>query len=82
MMKKIKTGFMLIELIVVLAIVMFIAFKMWEAYSKKPVLSKETEKVMTEQGIDTTNYKTISDSIKNKVEDIQKQHIDELNKMQ
>ena len=73
---------MLIELIVVLAIVMFIAFKMWEAYSKKPVLSKESEKVMAEQGIDTTNYKTISDSIKNKVEDIQKQHIDELNKMQ
>jgi len=81
-MKKVKRGFALVELLVVAAIIMFLAFKMWEAYSKKPVLSKETEKVMTEQGIDTTNYKTISDSMKSKVEEIQKQHIDELNKIQ
>jgi len=81
-MKKIKTGFMLIELLVVLAIIMFIVFKVWDIYFKRPALSKETQKVMSEQGVDTTNYKTISNSMKNKVEDIQSQHINELNKIQ
>ncbi|MGA2774552.1 MAG: hypothetical protein ABSE81_00585 [Candidatus Omnitrophota bacterium] len=81
-MKKIKTGFMLIEFLLVLVIIMFVVFKVWDIYFKKPALNKETQKVMTEQGVDTTNYKTISDSIKNKVEDIQSQHINELMKIQ
>ena len=81
-MKKIKTGFMLIEFLLVLVIIMFVVFKVWDIYFKKLALNKETQKVMTEQGVDTTNYKTISDSIKNKVEDIQSQHINELMKIQ
>ena len=70
---------MLIELLLVLAIIMFIAFKVLNFYFKKPSLNKETQRVISEQGIDTTSYKSITDSTRNKLEDIQNQHMDELN---
>lgn len=80
-MRKFKAGFMLIELLVVLAIIMFIAFKLFNVYFKKPVLNKETEKIISEQGIDTTSYKSIIDSTKSKLEDIQNKHNDQLNQI-
>ena len=80
-MKKIKTGFMLIELLVVLAIIMFIVFKVFNLYFMKPSLNKETQKVISEQGIDTANYKSLIDSTRNKLRDIQNQHNDELNQI-
>ncbi|MFH1339311.1 MAG: hypothetical protein ABIH40_05670 [Candidatus Omnitrophota bacterium] len=42
-------------------------------YFKKPSIDKEAEKPLSEQGIDATNYQTILDSTKKKVEDINKQ---------
>lgn len=80
-MKKIKTGFMLIELLVALAIIMFIVFKVLSPHFIKPSLDKETQKVISEQGIDTTSYKSTIDSTRNKLRDIQKQHDDELNQI-
>lgn len=77
-MGKVQAGFMFLELLLVLVIIMFIAFKVFESYSKKPVLNKETEKVMSEQGIDTTSYKSIIDSTKSKLEDIQNRRVDQL----
>jgi len=74
-----KTGFMLIELLVVLAIIMFIAFKVFNVYFKKPSLDKETQKVISGQGIDTTSYQSVIDSSKKKLQDIQDQHMKELN---
>jgi shikimate kinase len=79
--KKRKTGFMFIELLLVLAIIMFLAFKVLKLYFKGPSLNKETQGVISEQGIDTTSSKSIIDSTRNKLEDIQNQHIDELNKI-
>jgi len=77
-MRKIKAGFMFIELLLVLAITMFIAFKVFKLYFKNPSLNKETQRVISEQGIDTTSSKSIIDSTKKKLQDIQGQHMEEL----
>jgi len=81
-MRKIKTGFMFIELLLVLAITMFIAFKVFKLYFKNPSLNKETQRVISEQGIDTTSYKSTIDSTRDKLEDIQNKHFDEMNKIE
>ena len=81
-MRKIKAGFMFLELLLVLVIVMFITFKVFKLYFKQPFLNKETQRVMLEQGIDSSSYKSTINSTKNKVEDIQNKHIDELNKIE
>ena len=78
-MKRIKAGFMFIELLVVLAIIMFIASKAFKSYFMKPTLDKETQKVISEQGIDTTSYQSVIDSSKKKLQDIQDKHMKELN---
>jgi uncharacterized protein YneF (UPF0154 family) len=77
-MKKTKTGFMFIELLLVLVIIMFIAFKVFNVYFKNPSLNKETQRVISGQGIDTTSYKSIIDSTKKKLQDIQDQHMEKL----
>jgi len=77
-MRQIKTGFMFIELLLVLAIIMFIAFKVFKLYFKKPSFNKETQRAISEQGIDTASYKSIIDSTKRKLQDIQGQHMEEL----
>jgi uncharacterized protein YneF (UPF0154 family) len=81
-MRKIKTGFMFIELLLVLVITLFIAFKVFKLYFKQPSINQETQKVIAESGIDTTSYKSIIESTRNKVEDIQNKHFDELNKIE
>jgi len=81
-MKKIKAGFMFIELLLVLAIITFIAFKVFKLYFKNPPLNKETQKVIAAQGIDTRSYKSTIDSTRDRLEDIQKKHFDELNKIE
>lgn len=77
-MRKFKTGFMFIELLLVLAIIMFIAFKVFKAYFKQPSLNKETQRLISEQGIDTASYKSIIDSTKKKLQGIQDQHMEKL----
>ena len=79
-MRKIKAGFMFIELLLVMAIIMFIAFKAFKLYFKNPSFDKETQKFISEEGIDATNYKSIIDSTKKKLHDIQEQQKEELEK--
>ncbi|KPK96560.1 MAG: hypothetical protein AMJ95_13520 [Omnitrophica WOR_2 bacterium SM23_72] len=80
-MKKIKAGFMFLELLLALAIIMFIAYKVLNFYFKKPSLNEETQKVISEQGIDTTTLESIADSTKKKLQDIQDQRLEMLNKI-
>ena len=77
-MRKIKAGFMFIELLLVLTIIMFIVFKVFDLYFKQSSLNKETQKVISEQGIDTTSYKSIIDSTKKKLQGIQDQNMEKL----
>jgi hypothetical protein len=82
MMRKIKAGFMFIEILLVMAIIMFIAFKVFKLYFKQPSLDRESQKVISEQGINTSTYKSVIDSTRNKLQDIQDKHLDELNKIE
>jgi uncharacterized protein YneF (UPF0154 family) len=81
-MSRLKAGFMFIELLLVLAIIMFLAFKVFKLYFKNPPLNPETQRVISEQGINTATYKSIINSTRDKLEDIQNKHFDELNKIE
>jgi len=80
-MKKTDNGSMLIELLLVLAIIAFIVLKVLNNYYKKPSINKETQKIMSEQGIDTASYGSIKDSVKNKLQNIKDNYREELDKI-
>ena len=63
-MKKAEGGFGLIGMLLVLAIAAAITIMAMRNYYKKPAIDKETQKVMAEQGIDTTSHHSILDSVK------------------
>jgi len=63
-MRKTNDGFGLIELLAALAIVALIVFLVMKNYYRKPFVDKETQKAVSEQGIDTTSYGTVKDSLK------------------
>ena len=69
---------MFIELLVVLAIILFIAFKAYKSYFKNPPVDKDTQRAVSEQGIDTTTYRSALDSTRDKLKDIRQKHADEL----
>jgi len=78
MRKKQACGFSFIEILIVLAITLFLGYKLLNLYFKQPALDKETEKALLEQGIVTTNYQTTANTVRNKIQNIQKQHTDQL----
>jgi prepilin-type N-terminal cleavage/methylation domain-containing protein len=73
-----RKGFGFIEILIVLAIILFLGYKLLNVYFKRPSINPETNKALIEQGIDTTNYKTTADTVRNKIENIQKQRLDQL----
>ena len=58
----------LLELILVLAIMLFLGIKALNAYFKKPAMDENSEKILSEQGIDTSNYSTIVNSARTQVQ--------------
>lgn len=66
-MGQFKKGFALLELLLVISIVLFIFFKIFNLYLKKTSIDAETEKSLSDAGSDTRNYKTVLDSTKEKV---------------
>ena len=79
MKKEFKGGFAFIELFLVIVIILFLFYKVINLYFKKtPTINKETEKSLSEQGINTTNYKTIVDSTKERIQNVETQHMKEL----
>jgi hypothetical protein len=81
-MRRTKAGLMFIELLVAAAIILFVAFNLIKLYSKNTSINKETQKLLSGSGIDTTTYKTTIDSTKNKIADIQNKHFEELNRLE
>ena len=63
------TIFTILEILIVLAIVLFLCYKLL----RSPSLDKDTQKSLSEQGIDTTSQKTILDSTKKKLQGIDQQ---------
>ncbi len=76
--KGYRAGFIFIEIILVLAVILFIIHRVLKVYFKGPSLNGETGKALSGYGIDTTNYKTAVDSVRGKIKDIQKQRADKL----
>ncbi|MFH1201592.1 MAG: type II secretion system protein [Candidatus Omnitrophota bacterium] len=72
-MLKQKRAFGFIEILLVLVIISFLSYFILKTYLKKPNLNNDTQKVLTEEGIDSTNQKALLDSIKSKVGAINKQ---------
>ena len=68
-----RAGLALLELVVAVAIVAVLALILLNAYVKKPALDAETQGALQEQNIDTTNYKTTLDSVRSKLQNIQKE---------
>ena len=80
-MRKIKAGFMFLELLLVLAIIIFVGFKVFKLYSKNYSINQETQKVTSEQGIDTASHRSTLDSARDKLQDLQDKHFDDLGKI-
>jgi len=72
--KKTGDGFAFMELLVVLAIAAFIILAVLRAYYKKPSADKGTQKFMAEQGIDTTHHRSILDSVKKTLHNVNGDH--------
>jgi hypothetical protein len=53
---------MLLELLAVLAIIGILVYFMMKRVSAPPRMDKETQKAVTEQGVDTSNYRSIVDT--------------------
>ena len=81
MKEKQVRSFSFIEIIIVLAIILFLGYKLLNLYFKQPSIDPETNKALIEQGIDTTNYQTTANTVRNKIENIQKQHLDQFNEI-
>jgi hypothetical protein len=71
-------GFGFVEIILVLAIILFVFYKLFNSYFNKSPVDKETRAVLSTQGIDASNYKTAADSTREKLRSIQAQHAKEL----
>jgi type II secretory pathway pseudopilin PulG len=71
----------LLEILITTAIIGVLMYFMLKHYSGAPAIDKETKKAMSEQGIDSTNYKTIIDTARTSVQAIQEkeaQRLDEI----
>ena len=77
-MNKHKRGFMFIEPLLVVAIIMFVLFQLFKIYLKKPTINKDAQKFIAEQGVDVTNYKTITDTTRKQIQDLQAQYTEKL----
>jgi len=65
-------GFGLIEIILVAAVICFIAFLGLKAYVHNPVVDEPTQKILSEQGIDASSQKAVLDSTRDKISEINK----------
>ncbi len=60
----------LLELLVVAAIISLLAYKGMKTYLVKPTLDKETNQAFVEQGIDTSSYRSVVSTTKDKLNGI------------
>jgi uncharacterized membrane protein YhiD involved in acid resistance len=73
-----KQGFGFLEIILVMAVILFLSYRLLNQYFKKPLVDKETQELLSSQGIDTSSYKATTDSVRQKIQDITQQHLKQL----
>ena len=68
-----QKGFVsLLGLLFAIAIICFVAYKIYNVYLSKPTTDKETQKALKEQGMDTSTQQGAYDSAKEKIRDVKK----------
>ena len=77
-----RAGFAFIELLLVLLTIVFLYYLISKFHLGKPLLNKEVEQTLVQQGINTTSYKTIVDSTKAKLADIQERQEENAKKLE
>ncbi len=83
MIKKTQSGFLsLLGLLLTLAIIFILIIISFNVYFKFSAPSESFSKITSEQGLDTSNYKSILDSSRKKVEDINKQMLERSKKLE
>ncbi len=70
--------FTILELLLVMALVSFLASKMFKLYFKGASATSASGVSLSAEGIDTSNAKTIVDSTKKKLDDINTQRMNQL----
>ena len=79
-LKDEKGFFTLLGLIFALLLVCIILCMMARVYFKKPVVgTKDASGILLEENIDTSNYKAIVDSVRDKTEEINQQRLNRVN---
>ncbi len=68
----------LLSIIASVVIIAILVFFMLKAYTGSRVVNKDTNRALFEQGIDTTNSKTIVDSTRAAVNEVQKKQEQQL----
>jgi len=68
----------LLEIIIVLVIILFMAQRVIQNYFQRPVMDKPVETMAHDAGISTVNYQSIMQSTKDKIKNIMEQHQDQL----
>lgn len=71
-----KKGGSFIELLLAVGIVIFLYYIAMKIYIKKPPLNKDTQKVLTEQGIDASGGKSTLESVTDKISEINKKQLE------
>ncbi|MDO8535501.1 MAG: hypothetical protein Q7S30_00585 [Candidatus Omnitrophota bacterium] len=74
--------FGLVGILLSLMIVVFLYYLTAKAYLVKPKIDKETQKIASEQGIDTGNYRSLVDTVKKKLQDSQAQEMEHAKAME
>ena len=65
-----RGGFItLLGLLLTIVIISIIWYMLFNVYLKKPVLDKETEELLSEEGLDDSSHKAILDSTRKSVQD-------------
>lgn len=69
---KRQKGFSLLGILLAIAIVILLYYAAMKVYFRGPVVDKKTQQSLAEQGIDSTDYKKMIDTAKNKLGEIEK----------
>lgn len=71
-----KKGFAFIEILLALGIVLFLYYFFAKAHMAGPVGDKNTKKILTEQGIDTSADKSTLQAVTDKIHDLNKKELE------
>ena len=75
--KRCRGGFVfLLGLILTLAIILILSYLVFKVYFRMPESEEEIKQSLSGSGIDSSSYKSIVDSSRKKVKEINKQYLD------